>query len=183
MSKMILSNGRNPYILRPVLTDFIKSYEGLHDGDKKTPLLEPQLCPAKFWTYGYGKRCIIDGISLHSGNCKKDDPRLKLFDLSNEHEAVLCLERDIMIFAKGVASRLNVDIEVHQFEVLISHAYNCGYSQTLYALVNSGQSKGFIANWIRTHYTKSGLKLLKGLVARRSREADIFINGWSCVVE
>lgn len=36
------------------LEDFIRPFEGLHDGDKRTPLLEPQQDFIGKWTLGYG---------------------------------------------------------------------------------------------------------------------------------
>lgn len=36
------------------LVDFIRPFEGLHDGDKRTPVLEPQQDFVGVWTLGYG---------------------------------------------------------------------------------------------------------------------------------
>lgn len=36
------------------LVDFIRPFEGLHDGDKRTPILEPERDFVGVWTLGYG---------------------------------------------------------------------------------------------------------------------------------
>lgn len=39
----------------------IKRFEGLHDGDKKTPVLEPQADPIGIWTVGWGYALSVNG--------------------------------------------------------------------------------------------------------------------------
>lgn len=44
---------------------FLKSFEGLHDGDSKTPYLQPALCSAGYWTVGWGHRLTTtDGVDV-----------------------------------------------------------------------------------------------------------------------
>jgi lysozyme len=178
MSKMILSNNSNPYVISDRLLDFIKDFEGLRDGCKIEKGFQPYLCPAGVWTCGYGRVCRHGNKVLTQFNCKKDSLLLNKFDFVNESVAIGWLRDDINIFVKGVASRLTVDILEHQFEMLVSHAFNCGYSQTLYMLVNSGQSKAIISDWIKNHYVTARGVRMSGLVRRRLAEAAIFFNGW-----
>jgi len=42
--------GRN---LQPAV-DLIKAFEGLRDGDPTSIRLDPYLCPAGYWTIGWG---------------------------------------------------------------------------------------------------------------------------------
>lgn len=178
MSKMIYSNNTNPYEINDKLLNFVKDWEGLKDGNLKKIGLQPYLCPANIWTCGYGHVCKHGNIILTFANCTADSVLLDKFTFLTELEAVDLLKKDLKIFIQNVTSRLTVDVLEHQFEMLVSHAFNCGYSQTLYALINSGQQTSYIANWIKTHYIRGGGKILKGLVCRRMAEASVFKNGW-----
>jgi len=51
--------------------DLIKSFEGIRDGDKFTPNYDAYLCPANYWTIGYGHVVRSGGVMLHGKENEK----------------------------------------------------------------------------------------------------------------
>lgn len=168
----------NNYEVSDFLINRIKEFEGLHDGNLSVIGLQPKLCPAGYWTYGYGILCRHNGIILTSSNCAKNDERLQQFELINEAEADKLLRLKVENFRLGVKSRLLVSLEMWQFEALICFCYNCGYSMTMFKMINNTVFGRTIAIWWETHYTTVNGRELLGLVKRRKYEANWFINGY-----
>ena len=86
--------------------------------------------------------------------------------------------RDIVKFESGVCELISPDIflERHQFDVLVSFAFNCGLSalgkSTLLKRVNAGRLDAVPAELMK--WTKAGGKEIAGLVRRRRAEAKMW---------
>jgi len=70
-----------------------------------------------------------------------------------------------------------------QFDMLVSHTYNTGGSETLFSLVNdwlagNGQLVDIGVFWTKKYITSKG-KILAGLIKRRSEEWEIFEDGFN----
>lgn len=154
---------------------FIKHYEQLHDGSLKMIGLQPKPDARGIWTEGYG-HAMVD----RSGKFRttKDYPTIQSIlpyqTVYTEKEALYLLERDVNIFANGVNRRLKIKVSQHQFDALVSHAYNCGFSETLYRRVNSRASEKDIKSWFTTKYITADGQYLKGLQYRRNDEYQIW---------
>lgn len=120
------------------------------------------ICPAGYPTIGYG-HMIVDG---------EDFPE----PLSIE-EAERLLQQDLARFEAAVGRMVKVPITDNQFAALVSFAYNLGTgnlkASTLLRHLNGGQAREAAAQFKRWRF--AGGRVLKGLVARRQAEAELFL--------
>ena len=122
--------------------------------------LEAYQCYAGKWTIGYGNTFYEDGTKVKQGDKITQERAYELFDLI------------IKDFEKGVSHRLRFPVKQNQFDALVSHAYNCGYSETIYRMVN--ERDNLLSSWWISHYVMAGGKKLNGLVRRRIAERDLY---------
>jgi lysozyme len=128
--------------------------------------LRAYTCPAGKLTIGYGHT----GDDVHKGLEWTDE------------QAKKALMSDLHRFEKGVLSRVTVPLQQHQFDALVSFAYNCGLtnlgSSTLLRLVNEGkftEAAEQFGRWIN-----KGSSFEKGLTRRRKAERLLFLDmEWS----
>jgi lysozyme len=136
----------------PRCVELLKRFEGFR--------AKPYLCPAGVATIGYGH---TEGVSLY------DPP------LTREAAAAL-LEKDLAVFAVGVARLLAVPVTQNQFDALVSFAYNVGLGNlqrsTLLRRVNAGDLAGAAHEFAK--WTKAKGVELPGLVKRRAAERALF---------
>ncbi len=159
----------------------LKEFEGNHYVSNSEFACVPSLCPSGVWTYSYGVTCVHNGVRLTSENCTPDDIRLRQF-MSND--VVGCHDvfyKKVEEFVLAVDCRLNIEVLPHQFDALVLHAYNCGFSSTIYEMINESKCVRDIAYWWGNHYVIGGGKVLKGLKIRRCFESDLFLYGWEFV--
>ena len=158
------------------LIRFIKHYESLHDGDLKKIGLQPKVCPAGFWTEGWGRVLIgPDGKMLkYGGKYTTIESVLPFSRIKTEAQADADLVEDLKRYANGVRKNLTVQVSQNQFDALLSHRYNCGHSATLYKLVNSCAPEKDIKRWFTTKYITAGGVYMKGLQYRRNDEWEIW---------
>ena len=138
--------------------DLIKSFEGLK--------LKPYLCPANVPTVGYGSTFY------------ENDKKVKLTDPSiTEQRASELLLDSLKGFERYVDSYCRDDINQNQFDALVSFCYNLGpanlKSSTLLKKANVNPNDETIRDEFMK-WTRSSGKILKGLVARRQAESDLY---------
>src|SRR5690606_6021729 len=131
--------------------DLIKPFEGLK--------LPAYLCPANVWTIGYGTtRGVQKGQTITAA------------------EAERLLRADLAVFEAGVSKAVKVPLEQHEFDALVSFAYNVGLGafqkSTLLRLLNAGDKAGAAKQFDR--WNKAGGKVLAGLTRRREAERKLF---------
>jgi lysozyme len=140
--------------------DLIKRFEGLS--------LKPYLCPASIPTIGYGNTYYTDGKKV-----KLTDPSI------TQAKADELLKFLIQSYEKDVDSFCRDDISQHQFDALVSFAYNCGprnlKSSTLLKKVNLNPQDVTIRNEFMK-WNKGAGKVLAGLTKRRQAEADLYFS-------
>jgi len=135
----------------------IRKYEGLK--------LNAYICPAGHATIGWGSTFYENGSKVQMGDkITIDRADRLLFDIVQKFE----------ISVRGlVKSSLNEN----QIGALTSFAFNVGVgslkSSTLLKKVNANPDDLTIRNEFM-RWTKAGGKQLKGLVARREAEADLY---------
>jgi lysozyme len=131
--------------------NLIKEFEGLR--------LTAYLCPAKVWTIGYG---TTKGV--------KPGQRI------TEAQAEELLREDVAAFERGVADAVTGPLAQHQFDALVSLAYNIGLgafrTSTLLRLLNKGEYASAAKQFDR--WNKAGQKVLAGLKRRRAAERKLF---------
>jgi lysozyme len=111
------------------------------------------------WTIGYGH---TKGVSRGM--------------LITQQQAEDFLHIDILEFENGVDELVKVELKQHQFDALVSFAFNCGIgnlrSSTLLKMVNAGNFNAVPAQFMR--WTRAAGKELPGLVRRRRAEAALW---------
>ena len=138
--------------------DLIKKYEGFKS--------KPYKCEAGVATIGYGATYYPNGQKV-----KLTDPAI------DEKHASLLLEAMLNPYEKAVDSYCRDDINQNQFDALVSFAYNLGNSalksSTLLKKANANPNDKTIRNEFLKWVNADG-KRLKGLVIRRTDEADLY---------
>lgn len=147
----------------------IKKYEGLHDGNKKTAILEPQPDPVGLYTLGWGARYDKNGKEV-----MKDTPAITL------EEAEQLLIRDLGTAENAINTYVKVELTQNEFNALASFTYNCGagalQKSSICSKLNAG-IKPLESDF--TAYSKARqngkLVTLPILLARRKEEYKLFI--------
>jgi lysozyme len=172
--------------MRPVPKRAIKllqEFEGLHDGDKKTPnILEPQADPIGIYTTGWGYALFENGKPV-----KDYAQAMRIFKERwpngfGRLEADNLLEEVAQQVCNRVCELVTVAINDNELSALISLAYNIGTGE-------EGGAPDFADSTVRKRLLKgdrvgaaeafqmwrfAGGKELPGLVRRRKAEADTF---------
>jgi lysozyme len=142
-------------------TALIKSFEGCHkrDGD----VFKPYVCPGGVLTIGWGH-------TNHHGRAFDQSARW------TQQDCDAAFDEDMQGFAKQVTPLLKVPLKQHQFDALVSFAYNVGIgnlrSSTLLRKLNARDFDGAALEFHR--WNRSRGKVLPGLVRRRAAEALLF---------
>jgi len=138
--------------------NLIKRFEGL--------ILKPYLCPAKIPTIGYGNTFYEDGTKV----TMNDKP-------ITAEMAEKLLKITVNNFALKVQEIIKVTLLQHQFDAIVSFAYNVGIGNlkksTLLKKINNSEFKEAIFEFGK--WNKAGGKVLKGLTTRREAERQMFI--------
>jgi lysozyme len=133
--------------------DLIKKFEGLK--------LSAYYCPAKVLTIGYG----------HTGKDVFQGQRITV------QQAEDLLKKDVERFEKAVNRLVTVELSQNQFDALVSFTYNLGEGSlrksTLLKVLNQGEYSKAAGQF--EHWCFSNGKELKGLVARRDAEEELFL--------
>lgn len=136
--------------------DLIKQFEGLR--------LRAYKCPAGVWTIGYGHTSMAGPPKVY------ENMRV------TQVEAEYILKKDLLKFEIGVIDVVRVDLTQHQFDALVSFAFNCGVGALqksgLLRRVNARQFDKVPAEFMK--WTKAGGRELPGLVRRRRAEAALW---------
>ena len=154
----------------------IKSYEGILDGDPSTVNLDPYLCPAGYWTIGWG-HVVLDpqGKQIKGAENKKLAYSIYPEGITMA-EAEVLLRDDVRKFTYGVINLVKVPLTNNQLCALISFSFNVGLNalknSTLLKLINSENFSGVPDQFRR--WVKSKGKTLSGLVKRREAEIKVW---------
>jgi lysozyme len=156
----------------------IKSFEGLEDGDPKTVLLDPYLCPANVWTIGWGHV-----IKMKTGHLIKgiENERLAKSFFPNGitvQEAEELLQKDVHEFSKFVSSILPRTVGLNAFSACTSLAFNIGIVNfklsTLTKMLVRNEPLATCASQFN-RWVFVNKKRLNGLVKRREAERKLFL--------
>lgn len=146
---------RRPKKLSRKGVKFIGSFEGLR--------LVAYRDPVGIWTIGYGH---TQGVRAGQRISKRKAERL--------------LRKDAGLAASYVRTYVRVPLKQHQFDMLVSFAYNVGVgafrSSTLLRYLNVANYRGAADQLLE--WTKAGGTELPGLVRRRRAERRVFLHGY-----
>jgi lysozyme len=112
------------------------------------------------WTIGYGTTSgVTKGMVIDASQAEQ------------------MLQLDLVRFEKAIARLVTVPLNQHQFDALVSFAYNVGEgnfsSSTLLRLLNAGDYSAAAAQFSR--WINAGGKIMPGLVKRRAAERTLFL--------
>jgi lysozyme len=137
----------------------IKDFEGLR--------LNAYKCSANVATIGYGSTYYPDKSNVKMGDVLRDKDEAEILLINT------LVDYDIYV-SKYTKS---VKLTQYQFDALVSFAFNCGLGNlsksTLLKLVLSNPNDPNIALEF-AKWNKGGGKVLKGLVKRRAKEAELY---------
>jgi lysozyme len=148
--------------------DLIKEFEGT--GPIKNGKVQPYICPAGYWTIGYGSRFLEDG-----SECNAHTPSRTL------QEADALLSRTLITYERAVTKHVKVKLTENQFSALVAFVYNLGEANfaasTLLKKLNAGDYQGAAHQfmvWDKAK-VKGVLTSLPGLTRRRKAEMALFL--------
>lgn len=141
--------------------DLAKEFEGFHEVVTRKPLIvKPYLCPASFWTIGYGHLC------------HKNHPPIN----ENEGEVYLLLDiRDAYFYTIKYCPNLITD--ERRLAAIVDFTFNLGAGR----LKNSTLRRRILDNDWKEAVTEinkwvwGGGRRLPGLVKRRAAEAELLV--------
>lgn len=174
--------GNNPEAIERAVA-LLRVFEGLGDGDRRTPLLDPYRCPAGHMTIGYG-HVIRDKLGVAVIDAAE---ARRLYDGGvTPAFAEALLAADVASFAERVQALVSVPLTARQLAVLISFAFNVGIGafkvSTLRRRLNAGDYGAVAARAADGTLTGELLRWTKvrgvdlaGLVVRRQAEATAWI--------
>ncbi|WP_052962678.1 lysozyme [Pseudomonas fluorescens] len=141
-------------------------FDGLHDPDRRTSLIEPYHDPVGLPTIGYGH--------LLSRKSWED---LSRFPAITAEQARALLVSDLAKAAASVNRLITVRLSDSQLSALIDFCFNCGAGNleisTLRRVINRGELADAPEQFMRWVHAK-GVKL-PGLVKRRRAEVELWL--------
>lgn len=149
----------------PEAVDIVKRWEGLAQVVQRRPMVTvaPYVCPAGYWTIGYGHLCTKDHATI------------------DELEAERYLGQDLEIARAGVlryCPALALEAS-YRLAAIVSWTFNLGIGRlqtsTLRRRINE-RDWGACAYELR-RWVYAGGRILAGLVARREDEARLLLYG------
>jgi lysozyme len=139
-----------------------KRFEGFHRVPKHDPARAyPYVCPAGFWTIGYGRLCRPD----HPPITREEGERFLMQDLGRAQEATLRMCP--VLYAESVA----------RLGAIVDFVFNLGSGRLQASMLRRRVNE---RNWKEAarelrRWVYGGGKVLPGLVARREAEAALLL--------
>jgi len=141
-------------------------FDGLHDPDRSTAVIEPYYDPIGLPTIGYGH--LLSRTAWAP---------LDQFPAISIAQAEALLRADLMKAAGAVMRMVKVRLNANQIAALIDFVFNAGAGNfeisTLRRVINRGDFAAVPGQLMRWVYAK-GIKL-PGLVKRRRAEAELWV--------
>lgn len=141
-------------------------FDGLHDPDRSTAVIEPYHDPIGLPTIGYGH--LLSRTAWAP---------LDQFPAISITQAEALLRADLMKAAGAVMRMVKVRLNANQIAALIDFVFNAGAGNfeisTLRRVINRGDFAAVPGQLMRWVYAK-GIKL-PGLVKRRRAEAELWV--------
>lgn len=113
-------------------------------------------------------------LTIGWGHTNHHLPRFDAATVWSQAQCDAALAGDMKTFEDHVNSLAKVPLEQHEFDALVSWAFNTGgpASASLWRLLNAGNKSAIPANLAA--WNKGGGRVLKGLVRRRKAEGLLF---------
>ncbi len=150
-------------MISPATLALVKRWEGLHKVVRRAPVvtIAPYVCPASYWTIGYGHLCRADQAPI------------------DERQAEAWLEADLQVALRGVLRYCPglVAEPPDRLGAIVSWTFNLGVGRlqtsTLRRRIN--QRAWAEAAYELRRWVYGGGRVLPGLVGRRAAEAALLL--------
>lgn len=155
--------------------DLIKKWEGLGDGDRSLPGLQPYMDAVGIWTIGYGHAITVGGKFLRGRSQKAVAYDIYDGGITLE-EAELLLREDLRRFEAAVNRYIKVPTAQHEYDAFVSLSFNIGahaFKKSSALREHNRGNKEDVPRRIKL-WNKAGGRVLRGLVNRREEEAKIY---------
>jgi lysozyme len=172
----------------PCALALIQRFEGLHDGDRKTPVLEPQADPVGIYTVGWGHALFVGGkpVKDRATAYRLWRARWPAGMVRSDADALLRADT-LAVCDKVVALFPKTPLSDAQLGAMTSLAYNIGVGEIGVAsdFADSSVRRRLIAGDVPgaadafRMWRFAGGRALPGLVARREAERAVFLNSKS----
>jgi len=156
-----------------IASNICREFEGL--------VLKAYICPAGYWTIGYGNRFYEDGTPVRKGQ------------IITKERAEALLLNTLLDYDRQITPVITANITINQRAALLDFAFNAGPDidadtvaeglgdSTLLKYVNANPNdpkiKTEFLRWTKARNTKTGLlEVSPGLVRRRTREANTYFS-------
>lgn len=166
--------------------DIIKSFEGLHDGDKSTPILEPEADPIGIYTLGFGHALFQNGQPVKNREAAYRMWRSMYPNGMTLADANDLLRKDAQSVCDQVMKLIgNAPVTDNELGAMVSLAYNIGVGErgggadfadsSVLRKFLAGDKAG-AAEAFKMWRFAGGLEL-RGLIRRRRQESQLFLKG------
>lgn len=164
--------------------DLLRAFEGLHDGDRATPMLEPQADPVGIYTVGWGYALFDQGWAVREKVKAMAIWRDRWPGGFGRAEADALLAEVAQATCDRVLALLpGVALNDHELGALVSLAYNIGVGEpggkadfadsSVRRRLRAGDRAGAAEAFMMWRF--AGGKVLRGLERRRRAERDLFL--------
>ena len=166
----------------PKAVALLKRWEGIEDGDPTTVNLDPYLCPAGYWTIGWGHVVLDERGRMLQGIRNRAVARTMFPGGITLGEADVLLRGDLVRFERHVQRAIGAaPTTPGQFGAMVSLCYNIGPANFARSSVVRHHRAGHYQQaadsfrlWNKA--TIGGkLRVLRGLTSRRADERELYL--------
>jgi len=161
--------------------DLIKRWEGLVDGDPRTVKLDPYLCPAGYWTIGWGHVVRDERGRMLKGRNRKAKAYSMYPTGITRAEAETLLRADLVKYERYVRRISRPGTTHGQFGAMVSLCFNIGPTNFMKSSVarhhRNGDTRRAAESFLLWNKARVNgrLQVLRGLTRRRRDERAMYI--------
>lgn len=161
--------------------NLVKKWEGIEDGDPKTVNLDPYLCPAGYWTIGWGHVVRDPRGTMLRGHHNCQAAKAMYPKGISRDEAELLIAADLIVYENCVRRIARKDCTQDQFDAMVALCFNIGPTAFIKSSVARHHAAGrdpeaadAFLMWVKA--TVDGRRItLKGLKNRRMDERALYL--------
>lgn len=165
----------------PKARNLIKKWEGVEDGDPSTVNLDPYICPAGYWTIGWGHVVRDERGRMLKGGRNRGKAYSMFPGGINRDEAEKLLRADLVKYERYVHRICTPETTPGQFGAMVSLCFNVGPGNFLKSSVarhhKAGNHRAAADSFLMWNKARVGgrLTVLRGLTSRRKDERALYL--------
>lgn len=165
----------------PEARELVKRWEGVKDGDPRTVNLDPYLCPANYWTIGWGHVVLDERGRMLKGRHNRDKAYAMFPGGITPGEADTLLRADLIRFERFVHPHTTGETTPGQFGAMVSLCFNIGprnfNTSSVARFHKAGEHQKAADAFLlwNKHRQYGVLRVSRGLVNRRQDERRLYL--------